>query len=291
MTAGLELAYLGFEVSDLPGWEALLTNVIGLTGNGDNADGSRGYRMDECEQRLFLRPGSQDDVAAVGLAALNRGEFDAALGRLKAAGVAVDTGDESACRARHVTEQVSFRDPSGNPLELCLGQRVAATAFASAVMPGGFVTGDRGMGHIVLVTQDRQPTLRFYTDVIGMAVSDRGAEEWAGLTIEAVFLHCNRRHHSIALGAGIPPVKRTAHFEMHVPDIDAVGLACDRARRAGVEITHLPGRHTDDVFSFYGRTPSGFEWEIGTGGYDVGPNWRQRHLTRFTAWGHQPPAS
>ncbi len=89
MTAALELAYLGFEVSDLPGWEALLTNVIGLTGNGDNADGSRGYRMDECEQRLFLRPGSQDDVAAVGLAALNRGEFDAALGRLKAAGVAV----------------------------------------------------------------------------------------------------------------------------------------------------------------------------------------------------------
>ncbi len=40
MTAGLELASLGFEVSDLPGWEALLTNVIGLTGNGDNADGS-----------------------------------------------------------------------------------------------------------------------------------------------------------------------------------------------------------------------------------------------------------
>ena len=72
MTAGLELAYLGFEVSDLPGWEALLTNVIGLTGNGGNADGSHGYRMDECEQRLFLRPGSLDDVAAVGLAALNR---------------------------------------------------------------------------------------------------------------------------------------------------------------------------------------------------------------------------
>jgi len=206
MTAGLELAYLGFEVSDLPGWEALLTNVIGLTGNGDNADGSRGYRMDECEQRLFLRPGGRDDVAAVGLAALNRSEFDAALGRLKAAGVAVQKGDESACRARHVTELVSFSDPSGNPLELCLGQRVAATAFASAVAPKGFVTGDMGMGHIVLVTQDLEPTLRFYTDVIGMAVSDRGAEEWAGLTIEAVFLHCNRSHHSIALGAGIPPI-------------------------------------------------------------------------------------
>ena len=27
MTAALELAYLGFEVSDLPGWDALLTGV------------------------------------------------------------------------------------------------------------------------------------------------------------------------------------------------------------------------------------------------------------------------
>lgn len=105
--------------------------------------------------------------------------------------------------------------------------------------------------------------------------------------IEAVFLHCNRRHHSIALGAGMPPVKRTAHFEMHVPDFDAVGFAWDRACAAGVEITHLLVRHTDDVFSFYGPTPPGFEWEIGTAGYDVGPNWRPRHLTRF----NQPPVS
>jgi len=85
----------------------------------------------------------------------------------------------------------------------------------------------------VLVTQELAPTPRFYTDVIGMAVSDRGAEEWGGLTIQAVFLHCNRRHHSIARGAGTPPVKRTAHFEMHVPDIDAVRFAWERACAAG----------------------------------------------------------
>lgn len=291
MTAGLELAYLGFEVSDLDRWGALLTDVIGLTRGADNADGTRGYRMDEFEQRLFLRPGAADDVAVLGFAASNRGEFDALLGRLAAAGVAVEHGDTAACRDRHVTELVRFDDPEGNRVELCLAPRVAATAFASPLAPAGFVTGDMGMGHIVLVTRELAPMLRFYTDVVGLAESDRGAEEWAGLTIEAVFLHCNRRHHSIALGSGIPPIKRAAHFEVHVPHIDDVGYAFDRARAAGVEITHLPGRHTDDVFSFYGRTPSGFEWEVGTGGYDVGPGWRQRHLTRFTAWGHQPPGA
>lgn len=291
MTAGLELAYLGFEVSDMERWGALLTDVIGLTRGADNADGTRGYRMDEFEQRLFLRPGAADDVTVLGFAADNRREFDALLGRLAAAGVSVERGDAAACRDRHVTELMRFSDPEGNRVELCLAPRVAATAFASPVAPAGFVTGDMGMGHIVLVTRELAPMLRFYTEVIGMAESDRGAEEWAGLTIEAVFLHCNRRHHSIALGSGIPPVKRAAHFEVHVPDIDDVGYALDRARGAGVEITHLPGRHTDDVFSFYGRTPSGFEWEVGTGGYDVGPAWRQRHLTRFTAWGHQPPGA
>jgi catechol 2,3-dioxygenase-like lactoylglutathione lyase family enzyme len=161
MTAALELAYLGFEVSDLAGWDALLTGVIGLTGNGDNVDGTRGYRMDECEQRLFLRPGGLDDVAAVGLAALNRGEFDAALGRLKAAGVAVRKGDEAACRARHVTELVSFSDPSGNPLELCLGQRdrvMAAVAVQKHRLDGqagpllGAAVRDRHADHVGVET-------------------------------------------------------------------------------------------------------------------------------------------
>ena len=75
MTARLELAYLGFEASDTTAWDRLLTQVIGLTANGQNVDGSLAYRMDEFEQRLFVQQGPADDLCALGLAAYNRAEF------------------------------------------------------------------------------------------------------------------------------------------------------------------------------------------------------------------------
>lgn len=290
MTARLELGYLGFEVSDTAAWDRLLTEVVGLTANTDNADGSRGYRMDEFAQRAFVREGPADDVCALGLAAYNREEYDALIDRLKAAGTTPRPGTPEELRARHVDHLVRFEDPWGNPLELCLGLRTSPTPFRSPVQPAGFVTGDMGMGHLILVMPDLDAAVPFYTDVIGMSVSDTGAEEWAGITLSAVFMYSNPRHHTIALAGGVPAVKRIAHFEVHVPTIDDVGLAWDRTMGAGIEVTHLPGRHTEGVYSFYGRTPSGFEYEVGTDGYRVDANWRQRHLTRFTLWGHQPPA-
>lgn len=290
MTARLELGYLGFEASDTAAWDRLLTQVIGLTASADNADGSRGYRMDEFAQRMFVRQGSADDVVAVGLAAYNRAEYDGLIGRLRSAGIEVREGTPEERAARHVDHLVRFEDPWGNPLELCLGLRTSPTPFRSPVQPAGFVTGDMGMGHLIVVMPDLDAAVPFYTDVIGMAISDTGAEEWAGITLSAVFMYSNPRHHTIALAGGVPPVKRIAHFEVHVPSIDDVGLAWDRTMSAGVEVTHLPGRHTEGVYSFYGRTPSGFEYEVGTDGFRVDANWRQRHLTRFTLWGHQPPA-
>jgi biphenyl-2,3-diol 1,2-dioxygenase len=190
-----------------------------------------------------------------------------------------------------VDHLVRFSDPWGNPLELCLGLKTSPTPFGSPVQPAGFVTGDMGMGHLVLVAPDLEAATRFYTDVIGMSISDTGAEEWAGIVLSAVFMYSNPRHHTIALGGGVPAVKRIAHFEVHVPSIDDVGLAWDRTRAAGVEVTHMPGRHTEGVYSFYGRTPSGFEYEVGTEGFRVDANWRQRHLSRFTLWGHHVPSA
>ena len=291
MTARLELGYLGFEVSDPAAWDRLLTQVIGMTANGQNADGSLAYRMDEFEQRLFVQQGPADDLCALGLAAYNRDEFDALCGRLRAAGIELQQGTAEQLRARHVDHLVLFRDPWGNPLELSLGLKVSPTRFGSAVQPAGFVTGDMGMGHLIVVQPDLDAATRFYTDVIGMSISDTGAEEWGGIVLSAVFMYSNPRHHSIALAGGVPPVKRIAHFQVQVPSIDDVGLAWDRTRAAGVEITHLLGRHTEGAYSFYGRTPSGFEYEVGAEGYRVDENWRQRHLTRFTLWGHHAPAA
>lgn len=290
MTARLELGYLGFGVSDLPAWNDLLTRVIGLTTNEKNPDGSSSYRLDDFDQRIFLREGPEDDVIAAGYVACNRGEYEALRARLENAGVETRTGSSDVAASRRVNELFLFRDPWGNPIEIALGPHTARAPFASAVARSGFVTGDMGMGHIVLVVPEFEKAIRFYTEVVGMTLTDTGSESWGGVKPVIAFLHCNRRHHSLALCSDVPIPKRTLHFELHVPAIDDVGLTYDRAQAAGVEITHRLGRHPDGVFSFYGRTPSGFEWEVGTGGFEADEAWRVKHFTRFSVWGHQPPA-
>jgi 2,3-dihydroxybiphenyl 1,2-dioxygenase len=289
VTAKLELAYLGFEVSDIPSWHSLLTEVIGFTANGKNPDGSSCYRMDDFDQRLFLCEGPEEDVVAAGYVACNRDEYDALRRRVDGAGVKVHVATPGEAASRRVNELFRFQDPWGNPIEICLGQHTAPTPFASSVARSGFVTGDMGMGHIVFIVPEYEKAVRFYTDVVGMSLTDTGSENWGGVKPVIAFLHCNRRHHSLALAADVPIPKRTLHFEVHVPTVDDVGLAYDRAQAAGVEITHRLGRHPDGVFSFYGRTPSGFEWEVGTDGFEAHDAWRVKHFTRFSVWGHQTP--
>lgn len=291
MTAKLELAYLGFEVSNIPAWDNLLTEVIGLLGNGTNSDGSYSYRMDGFSQRIFLTKGPADDIAVVGFSVADELEFDALISRLDKAKVHRDECSAEDAENRHVSRLVRISDPYGNVIEFCQRQQFAATPFRSAVAPAGFVTGDMGMGHIVFVVPELQKALKFYTEVLGLRVADTGSERWGEIHAQIAFLHSNRRHHSLALASGIPPVKRALHFQVHAPSIDDVGHAWDRARKAGIEITRELGRHPDGVFSFYAKTPSGFEWEVGTDGHLVDDSWTAKHFTRFSVWGHQPPQS
>ncbi len=41
------------------------------------------------------------------------------------------------------------------------------------------------------------------------------------------------------------------------------------------------------MFSFYGLTPSGFEFEYGWGARDVGEDWVQGEYDHISEWGHK----
>jgi hypothetical protein len=65
--------------------------------------------------------------------------------------------------------------------------------------------------------------------------------------------------------AGDRQKKRLHHFMLEVGSMDDVGLAFDRALRKGVRIMQTLGRHPNDrMFSFYAKTPSGFQFELGS---------------------------
>ena len=87
---------------------------------------------------------------------------------------------------------VHCTDPAGNALELSYGQLALFTPFQPTRPIGGFVTGELGLGHVVLGVADLDVATRFYTEALGFRVTDLYGQRM-------VFLHCNPRHHSVAL--------------------------------------------------------------------------------------------
>jgi 2,3-dihydroxybiphenyl 1,2-dioxygenase len=283
MFPGLTLGYLNFAVSDLAAWRTFATEMLGLPAPLEHADGSLGFRLDDRIQRLIVRPGEADDLVGIGLECRD----DETLARLASA--LADAGyPAEACEVPGVERAVRSTDPSGLTVELFVGAVRAATPFSSDAFPGGFVTGDHGLGHAVLAYRDLAAMRRYYVETLGFRVSDRLEQRIGPVEIRGLFLHCNPRHHSIAiLDAPLP--RRCHHFMLQAADLASVGRAYERAQKLGVPLSLTLGQHPDPdpTMSFYAATPSGFDFEIGAGGGLVHEAWAPGRV-KASPWGHKP---
>lgn len=286
----LRLGYLGFEASDLAAWESFATQVLGLELGGRGADGTLSFRMDERAQRIFVAPGG-DDLAVLGWEVDDARELDGAVARLRGGGVDVTEGPSDEAAARRVERLFKFRDPAGLPSEITCGPALAAAPFRSPAACSGFVTGSNGLGHAVVSARSQAESAKFYCDLLGFKLSDKIVCDLHGYHVDIAFFHSNARHHTIALGDA--QKKRIHHFMLEVKTLDDVGLAFDRALRAGVRIVNTLGKHPNDrMFSFYAKTPSGFQFELGCGGVQVNDaTWTTTTYDRISEWGHHPPAA
>lgn len=299
MTQIARLGYLGFEVSDsalpqaLVEWERFAVQVLGLAVAERAADGSLALRMDDQAWRIRLHPGERDDLAYVGFEVEDEAALRALVERLAAAGVAVEEAKPELCAARRVERMVQLADPNGVPVELFCGPARAAEPFRSELVPSGFVTGEEGLGHVVLVARDPEATERFYRELLGMRLTDWVDVEAApGARMRVTFLHANPRHHTVAFAA-MPLPKRIHHFMLEMGSMQDVGLACDRCLDAGFPLASMLGQHPNDrMFSFYATTPSGFDVEVGWGGRKVDDaTWEPTTYDRKSLWGHRSPAA
>jgi catechol-2,3-dioxygenase len=68
-----------------------------------------------------------------------------------------------------------------------------------------------GLGHAVLVAHDLPPMEAFYAGILGFGVTERRATRVGPIDFRGVFLHCNQRHHSLAL-FDLPLRRRLHHF-------------------------------------------------------------------------------
>jgi len=291
MTSVKQLGYLGLEVSDFPRWEKFAVDLLGLEPGRRGADGTLALRLDSYEQRIVLHPGPADDLKYLGFEVANDADLEALGARLVRAGYTVTEGKAETAAARRVTRLLETTDPTGIPVELYVGAAVAQRPFTSPAV-SGFVADEEGLGHAVICARDPEATERFYLELLGLRLTDRVKIPLnPDFTLEIRFLHANARHHSIAF-ASVPMPKRLHHFMLEARTADDVGRAHDRMVTAGVPLAMDLGKHPNDqMFSFYAKTPSGFDVEFGSGGVKVDDEtWSVRTYDHVSVWGHKPRA-
>lgn len=287
------LGYLRIEATDMAAWREYGLKVLGMV-EGKGSDPEALYlRMDDFPARLVIFPGERDRLAQAGWEVANEGELAEVAAALDAAGVVVEKASDADLADRRVNGLIRFEDPSGNTLEVFHG---AALEHRRVVSPYGhtFVTGEQGLGHVVLSTRDDEEALHFYRDVLGFRLRDsmRLPPQLVGRPADGPpawlrFFGCNPRHHSLAF-LPMPTPSGIVHLMIEVGDADDVGLAMDRAARRKVPMSATLGRHVNDLMlSFYMKTPGGFDVEFGTEGRQVeDESWIARESTAVSLWGH-----
>jgi 2,3-dihydroxybiphenyl 1,2-dioxygenase len=266
------LAYIGFRSPAADEWRTFGPEVVGAELAADGADGAVRLRVDDAAWRIAVHPGESNDLAYLGWEV---DDLHATVVAVEAAGITVDHD--------------AFVDPFGFRHEL-----VTAIDRGEPFTPGrslsGFVTGEQGLGHAVLIVPDLAVATAFYADVLGFKHSD---DIDMGFTVR--FFHCPghaARHHTLALSA-IPGMVGVHHLMLEVQSMDDVGRGLDIVNEREIPLAMTLGRHTNDFMtSFYVRTPSGFEIEYGTGGRTVDDDtWSVGAYDAMSLWGHKPPAT
>lgn len=292
MVSVTQLGYLGIGVHDVDAWERFATRILGFQVSARDGDGTLFLRMDEYHHRFVVQPHGDDDVTVIGWEVADECGLRAIAAQVEATGVRVTAADTEAAAARRVTDLIRFEDPNGVATEVFTGPLVNYdTPFASPRAISGFVTGVQGLGHVNMVVDDLDESVRFYRDALGMRVSDYvHLPGRSGTSRKLAFFHCNPRHHSMAFMALKRP-RRLLHFMVQTRSINDVGTTYDLCQDQGIPIVRGLGRHTNDhMVSFYMQTPSGFETEYGWGAREVDDaTWQVQQHTSGSIWGHRRP--
>jgi len=285
------LGYITVSTADIDRWRHFAFGVLGFA-EGNGPDPSALYlRMDERAARIIVVPGETDRVVTIGWEVRDHAALQRVTAALDRAAVAFKRLSVDEAGERRVEEVITFEDPSGTTLEVFHG---AVLDHSPVITPFGakFVTGDQGLGHVVVPATDPKAMFDFYTDVLGFR--SRGAfrvplpKEFGPVRVR--FLGINERHHSMAI---VPAAHQrdpgVVHVMVEVDTLDAVGRALDRINADGIQLSSTLGRHTNDkMVSFYVRAPGEWDIEFGTDGMRVDETYyTAEEITADSYWGHQ----
>jgi len=286
------MGYARVASTDPDAWKLFAGKVLGLAESRGPSEDHLYYRIDEVSARLVVFPSDVDRLECIGWELADHDALQAAREHLIKAGVDFVEGTSEELAERRVQELIRFKDPWDNVFELFHGITYEARPLVTPY-DNKFVTGEQGMGHVVIPVGDDEAALEFYRDTLGFRLRDSmsmpgefvgkepGTKAWLR------FLGCNPRHHSLAF-LPMPNPSRCVHIMLEVAKLDDVGRALERVRKHKVPLSATLGRHMNDqMVSFYVKSPGGFDIEYGTEGLTVDDQkWVARESTAVSYWGH-----
>ena len=278
-----ELAAVTIDSTDLDAWERFGSDVLGMTVT--KSEGELRLKMDAYPYRFLIRAADRDGIASLAWISRDQSvekikERWEATGGTSAPVLHTDwnveePGDSYALLDHHgVLHQVFDTEPSGQ------------SPFEPGPDVTGFVTGDAGLGHLVMFDNVDEAN-RVYVDAFGMTLREDSNKTQVGG--RGRFYGCNARHHTVAAVEVPGKEPSVMHLMVEMLTLDDVGAALDRTRAGGWVPRTALGRHPDHVVSYYVPSPGGFDFEVGYDGLLVvgDDDWAaNKHTTRSRMWGH-----
>jgi len=274
------LRHIALVVPDFARSHAFFTEAWGLREAGAT-DGVAYLRTEREEPfQLALIAGTERRVDHVAFGLTTRDAVDAAFAVLERAGVPIVAPPRELATPGG-GYGLRFLDPDRRCVELSAAVAGGAAAATQAT--------PRKLAHVVLNTPDIDRVTTFYSDVLGLRISD-----WSEHVMS--FLRCDPEHHSLAFNAA--PHASLNHSSWTMGSIDELFRAQGRIRAWGSPLMWGTGRHGpgNQVFNYFVE-PSGFVCELIADGAEIADeaSWEPRVWVRapqfMDLWGTSGPPS
>lgn len=254
------LGYCKIQVADLEKSTIFYRDIMGLKMAREDGD-LVWLRCSDKPYDLVIEQGPVSGLSGVGFELENAAELDKAFAHIDACGYAPHWNDDARNASQLVEKGFRFHNPdTGLELDYYVGQALAETPFEHTVAK------IERLGHVVINCKSYADAHKFWVEDLGFEISDHVPGKIA-------FLRCwpNPLHHTFALLEGADDGLN--HFNFMVTDVDDVGMAMNRFKKADVPIVFGPGRHLPSTSIFiYCLDPDGMTTEYSFGMEEIPEN-------------------
>lgn len=273
-----DVSYVRMGTRDMEGAEYFARDYLGLEVE-ERHKGAVYFKSDSRAHTLCYFEGDPMDQA-VAFEIGSEAELDQAATTLEEMKHQVHIGTAEEAALRKVKSFISFRDPTGNLIEL-----VVRPEYSGRRYHGTRDAGITGFSHVGLCTTNAARDEQFWTKVCNARVSDRIGE--------APLLRIDEVHHTIALF----PTNRAGiqHINHQVESADDIQRSFNYLSERNVKMVFGPGRHPTSTAKFlYFEGPDGMVFEYSSGVSEVADEllWRERQFPAepkgFCKWGAKP---